>query len=199
MLNQIRAQGAVAAAASLADALRKGDTSDAIDLLLGCHCRIRHFTTMARRLAEPEAPSDQIPAAARAVYRYYKVALPLHEADENQSVYPRLRAAAPPGDLADANQAMVDQHVSIDRIIAELLPQWEALEQHPGTAPATAAAAQRLDEAWRDHLELEERLIFPALRAHLSQEDRTAIRQEMIARRNVSGAGAAGVKSGKPQ
>lgn len=185
MLNQIRAQGtAPAPAASLADVLRSGDHSDAIDLLLGCHARIRHFTAMARRLAAPESPLDQISAAAKAVYRYYKIALPLHEADENQSVYPRLRAAAPPGALADANQAMVDQHVGIDRIVAELLPRWEGLEQHPEAAPATADLARQLDEAWRDHLELEERLIFPALRTHLSLQDRTAIRQEMVARRN---------------
>lgn len=185
MLNQIRAQGTAAAqAASLADALRSGDSSDAIDLLLGCHSRIRHFTTMARRLAAPDAAREQIPAAAKAVYRYYKIALPLHEADENQSVYPRLRAAAPPGALADANQAMVDQHVGIDRIVADLLPQWEGLAQHPEAAPATADLARQLDEAWQEHLELEERLIFPALRTHLSLQDRTAIRQEMVARRN---------------
>lgn len=184
MLNQIRAQGtAQAQAASLADALRSGDTSDAIDLLLGCHARIRHFTTMARHLAAPGAPREQIPAAATAVYRYYKIALPLHEADENQSVYPRLRAAAPPGALADANQAMVDQHVGIDRIVADLLPQWEGLAEHPEAAPLTADLARQLDAAWQEHLELEERLIFPALRTHLSLQDRTAIRQEMVARR----------------
>ncbi|MGH9488496.1 MAG: hemerythrin domain-containing protein [Terriglobales bacterium] len=185
MLQQIKASAA--AAASLADALRAGDTSDAVDLLLGCHQRIRHFTAMARRLAAPQAPPDQVPAAARAVYAYYKLALPLHEADENQSVYPRLRAAAPPQELAQANQAMVDQHLAIDRIIAELLPQWDALPQHPERASHTAEQAAELDQAWRDHLELEERLIFPALRSFLSPQDRSDIRREMAVRRQIGG------------
>ncbi|MGH9467199.1 MAG: hemerythrin domain-containing protein [Terriglobales bacterium] len=183
MLTQIGPRAAVPS--SLADALRSGDDSDAVDLLLGCHQRIRHFTALARRLAAPTAPQEQIGPAAQAVYHYYAQALPLHEADENQSVYPRLRAAAPPRALAEANQAMVDQHVSIDRIIARLLPQWERLQADPHLAAATAEDAHRLEEAWQEHLELEERLIFPALRAYLSAEDRSAIRREMSERRNI--------------
>ncbi|MGH9475140.1 MAG: hemerythrin domain-containing protein [Terriglobales bacterium] len=185
MLKQIRTPASVPTA-SLTDAWRAGDSSDAVDMLLGCHQRIRHFTAMARHLAALDAPQEQIPAAARAVFRYYSVALPLHEADENESVYPRLRASAPPPALALANQAMLDQHATIDRIIVALLPLWQALEQHPESAPATAASVAELDRAWSEHLELEERLIFPALRAHLSLKDLADIRAEMAARRKIS-------------
>ena len=176
--------------ASLADALKGGDTSDAVDLLLSCHQRIRHFTAMARRLAAPGAPPDQIGAAAQAVHRYYSVALPLHEADENQSVYPRLRSAllqAGATLAAEANQAMVDQHVAIDKLVATLLPQWAGLSHHPERAPETAATAERLDAAWQEHLELEERVVFPALRTYLQPTDRTAIRHEMAERRQIQG------------
>lgn len=185
MLTRIQPRTPTPAAASLADALRAGDASDAVDLLLGCHQRIRHFTAMARRLAAPGAPPDQIPAAAAAVYRYYSEALPLHEADENESVYPRLRDSDPSATLAQANQAMVEQHRVIDQIIATLLPQWGQLVQRPARAPETASAAEQLEHAWAEHLELEERLIFPALRQHLNPKDRADIRAEMAGRRKI--------------
>ncbi|HET9783881.1 MAG TPA: hemerythrin domain-containing protein [Terriglobales bacterium] len=192
MLTQIASKPPAGApgGASLAEALQAGDNSDAVDLLLGCHQRIRHFTAMALRLAAADAPRDQIGTAAGAVHRYYSVALPLHEADENQSVYPRLRAAlAASGSRleADANQAMLDQHVEIDKLVDILLPQWAGLAEHPETAPATAATVEKLNVAWKEHLELEERVVFPALRAHLSQGDRDAIRQEMAQRRRLHG------------
>ena len=69
------------------------DSDDVASLLLGCHQRIRHFTTLALNLSRPDVPPAQVAAAAAAVYRYYSQALPLHEADENESVYPRLRDA----------------------------------------------------------------------------------------------------------
>lgn len=192
MLTQIGSKPPAAApgGASLAEALQAGDKSDAVDLLLGCHQRIRHFTAMALRLAAADAPRDQIGAAAGAVHRYYSLALPLHEADENQSVYPRLRAALAAAGAqleAGANQAMVDQHVEIDKLVAVLLPQWAELPQHPENAAATAATAAQLEAAWKEHLELEERVVFPALRSHLSRGDRDAIRQEMSQRRQLQG------------
>ena len=174
-------------AASLAEALKAGDQSDPIDLLLSCHTRIRHFTAIAVKLTQPGAPAGEVRSAAGAVYRYYSQALPLHEADENESVYPRLKAAlAGAGDedpLAAANQAMVDQHRTIDRTVASLLPKWQAAAADASAVSATAAEAGELEDAWRDHLALEERLIFPALRDRLSVEDRRGIRLEMQARR----------------
>src|SRR5690348_12854183 len=126
MLSQIKL-GGPKPASSLAEALQAGDESDAIDLLLGCHTRIRHFTAVAVKLSQPDAPADQVRSAAAAVYKYYSQALPLHEADENDSVYPRLRSALadePNDPVAAANQAMVDQHHTINRTVAALLPQW---------------------------------------------------------------------------
>jgi len=196
MLTQIKAGpkagGPARPAESLAEALRAGDGGDAIDLLLGCHTRIRHFTAVAVRLSQAAAtaPPQEIASAARSVCRYYEVALPLHEADENESVYPRLRRAAPAGELAEANQAMVDQHVTIDRIIARLVEHWRQIAGEPGRAAERATAsradAEALQTAWDEHLALEERMIFPALRSHLTADDLAGIRAEMHERRRAS-------------
>ena len=82
---------------SIAHATRPDPISeDAVDLLLSCHYRIRHFTALAARLAEATAaPPDQIEQTAASVARYFRIALPLHKADEDGSIYPRLCQAAP--------------------------------------------------------------------------------------------------------
>src|ERR1035438_3218069 len=73
----------------------KPKTEDAVDLLTGCHQRIRHFTGVAIKLAHAQgAAPDEIRQAAGGVHRYYSVSLPLHEADEDQTLQSRLRDVA---------------------------------------------------------------------------------------------------------
>jgi hemerythrin-like domain-containing protein len=169
----------------------KRDEEDAITLLLGCHDRIRHFTEVADRLnLNQQSPAKDRQEAASAVLRYYQIALPLHEADENESVYPRLREALPPGELATANQAMIDQHAEIDAIIAQLLPMWRAIAHDPALQEDLSAElgqrVQRLKQLWTSHLGLEEEVVIPAMRRFLSQQDLGAIQAEMRARRQTS-------------
>ena len=95
---------------------------DALDLLLGCHQRIRHFTVTAKNLAHAQgATHDEIRMAAAGVHRYYSVSLPLHEADEEDSVRPRLDALDDER-VHHALAAMHDQHQAIDESIERLLP-----------------------------------------------------------------------------
>jgi hemerythrin-like domain-containing protein len=164
------------------------ESDDPIDLLLGCHQRIRHFTAVARRMVEsPNAPAAQIGEAAASVLRYYEIALPLHEADENDSIHPRLRKALPPGELAVANESMVKQHVDIDALIAELVPLWRELRDAPQDLPKLASALRdktaRLERLWHLHLALEEDRVVPAMRRYLREEELAAITTEMRERR----------------
>jgi hemerythrin-like domain-containing protein len=163
---------------------------DAVDMLLACHQRIRSFTSIAVRLAVAAgAPPPEIANAAGAVHRYYSVALPLHEADENDSVYPRLRhRLADPAETASL-QAMVDQHGPIDAVVAELLPRWEKLQSAPEQLSSLADEIRRnaacLQELWREHLALEEEIVFPLIRARLTPDDLLAIHREMKQRRGI--------------
>jgi hemerythrin-like domain-containing protein len=163
---------------------------DALELLLGCHSRIRHFTDMALRLAQnaDQAPPDDLARAAAAVHRYFTVALPLHEADENESLYPRMRAALADGDeLTSALDAMVAQHRDIDAVIAGLVPVWERVREEPSAAPPLQshllAGAERLDQLWATHLKLEEEFIIPLVRRRLPISALDGIFSEMRARR----------------
>src|SRR5262245_25640445 len=67
--------------------------SDVVDRLLECHERIRNFCALACRLAEGP-PSEQAREAAAQLVRYFTVALPLHVADEEESIRPRLTTVA---------------------------------------------------------------------------------------------------------
>lgn len=177
MLTSIQAPGA-----------KTGNQEDAITLLLGCHGRIRHFTEVALRLAgSANASAGELSSAAQGVLRYYTIALPLHEADENDSIYPRLHKLLPPGHLAEANEAMVEQHKGIDALIAQLVPMWRQVEAGEGTAAAfrkeLLERTSALQNLWQSHLQLEEEQVVPAMREFLRPADLREIEGEMRARR----------------
>ncbi len=164
----------------------QGESEDAISLLLGCHDRIRHFTSIALRIAQhANAPASDRADAARSVLRYFQIALPLHEADENESIYPRLHQRLPAGALAEANENMVRQHGEIDRVIAELIPMWQSTVEGAKPAPALFSTTERLQSLWDTHLALEEEKVLPAMRKYLTGEDLESIRAEMRARRET--------------
>src|SRR5690606_25886197 len=92
--------------------LRTSSDQSLLELLTACHERIRRFTAMAVALTEPSAqsrPPSEVTDAADGVRRYLAVALPLHAADEELSITPRLRARAP--SLAPALDRMCQEHV----------------------------------------------------------------------------------------
>ncbi len=160
---------------------------DAVDLLLGCHLRIRHFTAAAVKLAHAQgATPDEIRQAAAAVYRYYSVSLPLHEADEEDTVRPRLDPVA--GErVRHALLAMADQHQGIYEFVERLMPLLQLVENNPGALPQVGgemcSLTSALDEIFRAHLELEEAVIFPAIREALPESARNDMLKEMQQRR----------------
>ncbi len=159
------------------------------ELLLACHQRIRHFSDVAVKLAHAHGVAEnEIVQAAAGLHRYFTVALPLHEADENLSLHPRLRRAVPADELAGpAADAMLDQHLAIDELVERLVPIWLLLQSAPDKLPETAgemcAVSSRLKELFQAHLKLEEETIFPAIDKYLSVDDQADIVREMQVRR----------------
>lgn len=167
-----------------------GPSDDPVVLLSDCHGRIRAHCEAASKLAQSdEATDEQVRDAARTVHRYFTVALPLHELDEEIDLGPMLKAHAPKGGVADAIDRMVREHRAIDALVADLVRAWDELGVTPSSrrtiastiAPTTVALA----DAFRDHLELEESVIFPAVRA-LPEGDRARLRQAIRDRRSSS-------------
>ncbi len=162
-------------------------SEDAVDLLIGCHQRIRHFTGVAIKLAHAQgAQTEEVVQAAAGTHRYYTVSLPLHEADEEETLRPRL-SALNDEKLRHALLAMTDQHRAIDDLLERLLPLLIMVRNNPQTIHAAGtemcSITKALDEMFRAHLQLEEEVIFPAIRSSLPEDMRNEMLREMQSRR----------------
>src|ERR1700729_1385785 len=110
---------------------------------------MRQFTALAAELAARQGPGDdEVREVAGRVHRYFTVALPLHEEDEESSLFPRLLARAP--QLTGAISSLRQDHEAHARQVAALLAVCEALKTRPERADELkgelAAAAQALGE-----------------------------------------------------
>ena len=165
-----------------------GPSGDPLDLLRACHTRIRDHLALAQQLVARDlvAPHAQIAEAASAVHRYFTVALPLHIADEEESVRPRLLASATDdADLAAALAQMTDEHARIDDTLAALLPRFAAVAADPARRQELVSqqgAVADVSRALAAHLVLEETRLFPACAAW-SPAIRAAVVAELRARR----------------
>ena len=165
----------------------KHPPEDAVELLTACHVRIRHFAAAAVKLAHAQgASADDIRMSAAGVYRYLSVSLPLHEADEEDTVRPRLDAVAD-DHVRHALIAMHDQHQAIDELVERLLPLLLMVERNPDAIHDTGAEmcsiTKALQEIFEAHLKLEEGAIFPAISAALPEIERDMMLKEMQQRR----------------
>lgn len=155
-----------------------------VALLSECHQRIRHFSHLACELARrSDAPPAEIEQAAASVMRYFSEALPLHVADEEESITPRLRGRS--DEVTRALTTMSQEHVEHGPQLAELLSALTELRQAPTSEQARlrlAAVAMPLQLDFERHLALEESVLFPALHL-LPAADQKQIVEELRARR----------------
>jgi hemerythrin-like domain-containing protein len=152
-------------------------SEELVDLLLACHSRIRSFLDLAIAVGErTDAPEDEAVDAVARVRRYFADALPLHVADEEESVLPRLYGRSAALDAA------------LDRMCVEhdehLPPLRRLLALCDGNARVELGrAALALRAVLEPHLREEESVVFGAIRELLSAEERRAIVEELRARR----------------
>jgi len=164
---------------------RKQQSEDLVDLLLACHGRIRMFLELAIAIGErADASEDDVVDGTSRVQRYFSQALPLHVEDEEQGVLPRLQGRS--SEVDAAIERMCEEH---DRHVAPLR-RLLALCGSLCAAPRDAVARTEITDAGRQllaevepHLEAEERIVFPAIRALLTLEEQRAIVQELRRRR----------------
>jgi iron-sulfur cluster repair protein YtfE (RIC family) len=151
---------------------------DVVDALADCHAKIRKFVALARRLADAR---DDVATAAAQIERYFTQALPRHVADEDEDIAPRLAGRDREIDAAlAAGNAEHRAHAShVDRLVA-ICGELAREPSYPRGELARLAA--ELDAQLASHLEREERVLFPAIRA-LPPYEQDAIRAAMRGRR----------------
>lgn len=162
---------------------------DAVDVLTGCHNRIRHFTNAAVKLAHAQvASAEDVAQTAARVHRYYAVSLPLHEADEEETLQPRLSKM---GDetVRHALLAMHEQHEAIDELLERLMPLLVMVMNHPASLQQAAgemcSITKALEDVFGAHLQMEEGVLFPAIRTVLPANVQDEMLREMRERRKT--------------
>jgi hemerythrin-like domain-containing protein len=162
------------------------DRGDVVDLLTACHQRIRFFIDLAVRLSESgDASNDQIHDAAARIVRYFSESLPLHVADEEESIVPRLSGRRP--ELDRTLDAMHREHEEHETPLQRLLQTCGTLQESPEQLPELRESlrdvASTLSKVFDAHLRQEEEIVLPAIRSLLSDKEQETMLSELRARR----------------
>jgi hemerythrin-like domain-containing protein len=172
----------------LIGARRPAAEPDAIDRLLECHERIRRFISAAAKLAAFDSPDPrEVAAGAGEIHRYFALAFRLHAEDEDELIVPAVLDA----DGFEQAQAVAErlplEHQEMDGVLASLLPIWARIAASPaaleGQRVGVAAQTRLLQTLIEQHLDAEERILFPAARQILSAEQQREACRRMVARR----------------
>lgn len=173
----------------------QADFSQPIELLMDCHRRIEHFLKVLDRVAQEyvNRPLDQQGREAlETSLNYFKQAAPRHTADEEESLFPRLRQNDQPHAMqvmdridrleADHRQAEV-AHEHIDQLGRQWLD--------AGTLPTsdllkfeTMLHALTLD--YQRHIELEDHEVFTLAAQVLDEKLLAQVGNEMRQRRELN-------------
>lgn len=166
-----------------------------IGLLGDCHRRIERFLDILVRVTQQAAGqelSGEQRSALDTALRYFREAAPKHTADEEQSLFPRLREIDNPEvrSLLASVDALEDDHVwagSLHAVVDRLGRLWlQSGTLAPDESGQLTVILTQLRDLYRRHIAIEDHEIFPVAAAALSATDRTAIGSEMAARRGLT-------------
>ncbi len=170
------------------------DFSNPIELLSDCHRRIERFLAVLVKVAE-EAKGGPLTGEQRRALQnaldYFQNAAPRHTADEEESLFPRLRRKG----QAEVQNALAEmERLEADHQQAE---EWHELVEQFGRkwlsenvlAPAEGERLQSaltdLTELYRRHIAVEDDSLFPAAAAALDSSEKADIGSEMARRRGL--------------
>lgn len=164
-----------------------------LGLLGDCHRRIERFLDALLAVCRGERATPLSLEGRKALERsldYFRTAAPLHTADEEESLFPLLRASG--GDLAEVLGSLEADHRRVEAAQARvdrLATRWLHLERK--RLPATEAAElvehlESLQRIYAQHIRIEDHEIFPAAARILAPEELETIGRQMAERRGIS-------------
>jgi hemerythrin-like domain-containing protein len=164
---------------------------DPLGMLRACHRRIERALDVTERVAAMERAGplhDAACEALRQTLHYFATGVPRHSADEDESLFPRLRAAG--SDVLHAAEHLSEEHAELDALHREL----DSLAQELLARQAfeSGAARERFGEVvgrlrgiYNEHIRREDEEVFPAAKSALAEEELDAVGAEMAARRGI--------------
>ncbi|MBI3910874.1 MAG: hemerythrin domain-containing protein [Armatimonadetes bacterium] len=164
---------------------------DPIGMLRACHRRIERAVNVLERVAEREQNGTfdaEAGEALRQTLYYFSTGVPRHAADEEQSLFPRLRQHDPVA--FRSLEALTREHTEADATYRELADLAEELLrtgrfETPEKSDRFRRLASMLGDLYRLHIRAEDEELLPRAQADLSAEEMGHIGTEMAARRGI--------------
>lgn len=152
--------------------------NDPFEQLTRSHRRLEEALSALNEAARGDHLDE---VTARDVAEFLSRQVRRHEADEEESLFPRLASIAEVASIVDGlrdeHTAHVALHERLDR----------ALAQSPIDLDEVRRVAAALEDAYRTHIDVEEAVVFPTAKRTLKDRDLAAIVEEMQARRGRGG------------
>ena len=166
--------------------------SDPTRLLTDCHRRIEMFLRSLQAIAGggPQL-NDERRRALDLALRYFRESAPKHTADEEESLFPRLRSVGDEElktalERVDALERDHREADALHRKVDELGTLWLDSEELSAVDFAQFRdAVTRLAEIYPQHIQVEDQVLFPAAERALSREQKAEMAAEMAGRRSV--------------
>jgi hemerythrin-like domain-containing protein len=167
--------------------------TDPTGLLSDCHRRVEMFLGSLQGVAEvvDQPPAEETRRALESALRYFAQAAPKHTADEEESLFPRLRLLHDPEiESAFSKLQQLEQdhrwaaplHANVERL--------GTLYLSTGSLSRSEVEEFRKDvahlaEMYKQHISVEETVVFPLAARMLSATEKMAMAEEMAGRRKV--------------
>jgi hemerythrin-like domain-containing protein len=160
---------------------------DPIGMLKDCHRRIEHFLeilcVVANRAAGRGLTSEET-AAVQAALVYFRVGGQRHTADEEESLFPRLRAESVKSEelsgLEEDHRQANHLHAEAEGLFAVWISAAGLSQDHQ---LRLQSCTEQLKLLYAEHILVEERIVFPRAAQMLDSRVIAAIAQEFRSRR----------------
>lgn len=174
----------------------QADFDQPLGLLSDCHRRIEHFLGVLERVARQAhgaALSDEQRRAVETCLHYFTHAAPRHNADEEESLFPRLRELAETDPQVRVAMEKLDaleaDHQAADAALAEVrewFERWMGVGTLvPSQTNRLTALLELLQDLYRRHIDVEDNDVFRLAGRVLEPEKLERIGQEMALRRGL--------------
>ena len=162
---------------------------DPIGMLTDCHRRIEQFLrilVMVADRASGRALTGEESAAVQAALEYFRNGGQRHNADEEESLFPRLREAESEDGhtqidgLKSDHRDAAHSHEAVERLFEMWIGRGALAAPDQKELRSTT---QRLNHLYEEHIRLEEQVVFPRAAKLLNRQSIAEIGQEFRARR----------------